>query len=107
MLMDQCQDMVDKLSECHTESEIKEFESTYVSQRCIYFLQCFEDDFYGGQKPGAADISLFNVLNLLTRANIVQWKTEFPELLDHYSTIKNLGIIPKYLESSKDVPLGF
>ena len=105
--MDTCQEMVDRLSECTTDQTLQKFESTYVPQKLSFMLKNFDDDFYGGRSPGAADVSLFNVLNLFQRANIVGWKTDFPELYDHYNTVSKMGLIPKYLESTKDVPLGF
>ena len=105
-VMADCHNLIDAMARCESKREMDHFSSVMVPKHLENFLERFEDDFYAGSKPGAADISLFNTLNLITRANI-GWEESFPELKCHYDTVSRMCLIPAYLDSTRDAPLGF
>lgn len=93
--MDTCHDLVAKMEET---GDIPDFERTVFSPGLKRLLHSFDDDFYGGRDPKAPDVSLFNLLYQAEKKHgLTSWRTEYPELLDHFETVAKVGHIPLYL----------
>lgn len=80
------------------------FDGEYLPARLSQFFDYFDDDFYGGCMPNAADVSLFSILNLMRRAGI-SWEETCPEFEDFYASVASVGHISRYL--SDEPPLHF
>ena len=107
-IMDECMSVYAKMEECRSSRNKRKawtaFETKYLPDKLSQFLHHFDDDYYGGRQPNAADISLFSILHLLERAN-VGWKHDNPELANFYAEVSKVGHIPRYID--EDLPCHF
>ena len=99
--MEKCQDVIDIMDGLASEDDWKKFEAKVLPRKLRYFFNRFEDDFYGGSRVAAPDVSLFNMIYHVERAGLRAWRNDFPEILSHFQTVSKEGLIPDYLEHER------
>lgn len=105
-VMEQCNDVFNsmakaKYSTLPPKEAWKTFKHEVLPQkieRINGMLKASGKAFFGGEKPNAADISIFSVLNLVEKAGITL--PEWSHVTPLYAAVASVGNIPTYLEQN-------